>query len=270
VAGRKPAGEGEAVSLTPTVDEAMVMPIAEGLVIKWVDVAALKEQDVNAQQMQPHLFDRLTENIRIRGMLESLPYCHQPNGEGPISVVSGHHRTRGARAAGIRMVPAIVDYIPMARSRITAKQIAHNELHGSPDEEILRQMVATIDNVDDMLMTGLDEEYLPAVEADDTTLLIPHAEFDWRMITMTFLPKQMKDFQDVIALIDKDSELVGIADLDQFRSFSTALLDYGRIRNIKSMSAVVYALTRLAREEIERHEAEANQKAPDVEDGSAA
>lgn len=230
------------------------MKIGDDLWIEWVDVTSLREQDVNAQQMQPRHFDRLTENIRIRGQLESLPYCHRPGGVGVTSVVSGHHRTRAARSAGLTRVPAIVDYREMTRSTIIAKQIAHNELHGEPDESILRQLVDAMTSVDDMLMSGLDEDFLPVVEPDDTQLLIPHAEFDWRMITLLFLPKQMTEFEEVIDMLDRKTEVVGVASTEQFAAFSNALLDFARVRGIKSMSAAIYVLTRIAREQVEQAE----------------
>ena len=137
------------------------MQIGDDLWIEWRDIADLREQDVNAQQMQPRHMDRLTENIRIRGQIESLPYCHQPDRAGPTSIVSGHHRARAARAAGMKRIPVIVDYQPMTKGRVVAKQIAHNELHGDPDEAILAQLVASLDSVDDLLMSGLDENWLP-------------------------------------------------------------------------------------------------------------
>lgn len=42
------------------VDTSQEMTIADGLVIKWVDVVNLKEQDLNAQVMEPRKFDALT------------------------------------------------------------------------------------------------------------------------------------------------------------------------------------------------------------------
>ena len=47
--------------------------IGDDLVIRIVKISELREQDVNAQQMSSRDFDRLTENIRIRGQVESLP-----------------------------------------------------------------------------------------------------------------------------------------------------------------------------------------------------
>lgn len=50
------------------VDTSQEMTTADGLVIKWVDVVNLKEQDLNAQVMEPRKFDALTQNIKLRGM----------------------------------------------------------------------------------------------------------------------------------------------------------------------------------------------------------
>ena len=227
------------------------LQIGDGLFVRKVRLAELQEQDINAQTMQPVKFDRLTENIRIRGALESLPYCHQPHGVGPISIISGHHRFRAARAAGLTEAYVIVDTHPMPRSQVVAKQIAHNELNGEPDKQILAQMIALIDNVDDLLLTGLDESQLPSLEPDDTNLQLPHADFDFRMVTLMFLPQQLTDFADAVKAIESKTEMVGVADREQFTAFSKAMMDYGKLKDIKSMATVVSVLTDLARREIE-------------------
>ena len=237
--------------------DATRFPIGDGLYVIMVDTSSLKEQDINAQIMQPREFDRLVENIRERGGLESLPYTHQPNLTGPISIVSGHHRFRAARAAGLNRIPVIVDAQEMSRGKIISKQIAHNELHGSPDEEILRQLVSQITEVDDLLRTGLDDDWMPTVEKDDTTLAIPHAEFDWRLVALTFLPKQLAEFSNVMKMIEAKTDLVGVADMDQFELFAKTALQHGRQWQIKSMSSSLLHLARMAgrRIEVENDEA---------------
>jgi hypothetical protein len=241
--------QSEAASLT--VDSVRSMQIADDLWIDWVVIAEVKEQDLNAQVMQPRHMDRLTENIRIRGMVESLPYCHQPGHEGPISVISGHHRMRAARAAGMLEMPALVDTRTMTRSEITAKQIAHNALVGESDDMILRTLVSQITNVDDLLTTGLDEEFLPTIGQDDTQLLIPHAEFDWRIVTLTFLPNRLEAWKEALDTIDRHSELVGVGPMDQMQGFAEAVHEYGQRFNIKSMATIIATLTEVARREIQ-------------------
>ncbi|PWI15981.1 hypothetical protein DI272_18785 [Streptomyces sp. Act143] len=230
-----------------------VMQIGEDLFIKWVDVTTLREQDINAQVMQPRHFERLTGNIRKRGMLESLPYCHQPGGAGPVEVISGHHRSRAARAAGLARIPVIVDTRTMRRSEVIAKQIAHNELHGDPDKDVLAQLVAMIDNVDDLIATGLDEDQLPTVEPDDTKLAIPHGEFDWRAATLMFLPHQMEDFKGAVTAIANGTDLVGVAPVEVFEGFAAAVYAFGRCKDVRNFTTMIALLTDIARREVEEH-----------------
>lgn len=228
------------------------MMIGDGLYVRVVQGSALKEQDINAQQMDPTKFERLVENIRRRGALESLPYCHQPGGEGPISIVSGHHRAKAARMAGLKEIPVLVDTNDMPRSLLRAKQIAHNELTGSPDEEILREMIAQIDSVEDLLTSGLPEDYLPAPERSTTTLELPHADFDWKMVAFMFLPEQLGRMDELVEAIGSQTDLVGVAQMEQFEQFSKAMVSYGQRMNIKNMTAVVDKLTMIALAELER------------------
>lgn len=229
-----------------------VMQIGEDLFIRWVDVTSLREQDINAQVMQPRHMERLTGNIRKRGMVESIPYCHQPGGTGPIEVISGHHRSRAARAAGLQRIPAIVDTRTMRRSEVIAKQIAHNELSGTPDKDVLATLVSMIDNVDDLIATGLDEAQLPTVEPDDTKLAIPHGEFDWRAATLMFLPHQMDEFKTAMTAIASDTDLVGVAHVDQFEEFASAVYAFGRCKDVRNFTTMIALLTDIARREVEQ------------------
>lgn len=226
------------------------MQIGDGLFVRIIRGSALKEQDINAQQMEPTKFERLVENIRQRGSLESLPYCHQPDGVGPIAIVSGHHRARAARAAGLQEFAVLVDTNAMPMSLIRAKQIAHNELTGRPDEEILRQMIEQIDSVDDLLVSGLPEDYLPAPERSATTLDLPHAEFDWKMVTLMFLPAQLDRLDELVSSVQSQTDVVGVARQDQFVEFSKALVQYGQVMDIKNMAAVIDKLTQVALREM--------------------
>jgi hypothetical protein len=233
------------------IPAAETFPIGDDLAIVWVDIAALKEQEINAQTMLPRHFDRLAENIRTRGGVESLPYCHRATPEGPMEIISGHHRARAARAAGLDRIPVILDTRPMRRSEVVAKQIAHNELSGTPDTEILAQLVAMIDNVDDLLATGLDESMLPTVDPDDTTLDLPRAEFDWRMVPLMFLPSQLDDFKHALDSVDSAAVLLGYGGtVEDFTKFARAVHAYGRSIDVRNLSTTVAVLTRLAAEEL--------------------
>jgi hypothetical protein len=220
------------------------------LVVRLVPIAELREQDVNAQIMQPRHFDRLVENIKERGQVESLPYVHRPGDEGPYVIISGHHRVRAARQAGLKEIPCMVELRELRRSQVVAKQIAHNELHGDPDKEILARLIVEIDDAGDLLSTGLDPDLLPTVDEEAPTLINPHVEYDWRMVTLVFLPEQLAGLDDLVKLIESKTELLGVAERSQFAEFSTAVLNYGRAYNIRSMATTISMLVELAHREI--------------------
>jgi hypothetical protein len=160
--------------------------IGDDLWIEEVNIADLKEQEVNANVMKPATMQRLTENILKRKHLESVPYCAQPNGEGPIEIVSGHHRVRAARSAGFTRIVALVDRSPLTRSQIVAKQLAHNALAGSDDPDILKRLIGKMTTVDDLLESGLDEKFLPTPENYKVTLFTPHADYKWKTCNFIF------------------------------------------------------------------------------------
>ena len=112
-----------------------------------------------------------------------------------------------------------------------------------------------------MLMTGLDENWLPTVERDTTPLLTPHADFDWRMVALMFLPEQVERLDELVAVCN-NAEMVGAAMMQQFSQFSRALVEFGRTRNIKNMAVAVDVLTRIALREIRDAE---ERRASDVE-----
>jgi len=224
--------------------------LAENMEVRIVKITDLREQEINAQVMAPREFERLTENIRQRGALESLPYVAQPGGEGPLQIVSGHHRTRAARLAGLEEIPVIVDTSKMTRSQIVAKQIAHNALVGHPDEAILRELAKQMDAVDDLLASGLPDDFLPVQTDTSAVLGQPHAAFDWRNVTFTFLPHQLEEFQTLIDRIEGSQDLVGVAPIESYEPFAEAVGRYQRIRDVRSIGTTIGLLTRVASDQV--------------------
>lgn len=240
------------------------LEVGPDLFIELVDVADLVEQDVNAQVMAPKHFDRLTENVKQRGALESVPYGSiRPDGR--IDVISGHHRGRSAKAAGVDRVAVLVDYAPMTRSEMTAKQIAHNELTGNPDENVLRQMVASLDAPSDFLTTGLPDEYLPMAPPDTTKLFTPGPNFSWKVVTFEFLPRDLDDFKGATVAIEGRPDLVGVAPLELYERFARAVVQLGKLRDIRSVGTTIAYLTRVAMAELEGAERDLDDQHPVTE-----
>ena len=51
----------------------------------------------------------------------------------------------------MKEIIAIVDVSGLSRSKIAAKQLAHNAISGFDDDSTLREIVKMIDDVDDMI-----------------------------------------------------------------------------------------------------------------------
>lgn len=214
-------------------------------------IAELKEQDINARVMAPREFERLVENIRERGALESLPYCSQNGGTGPVEIVSGHHRVRAGRAAGLNNIYVLVDTSEMTRSRIIAKQLAHNFLAGEDDKDILKQLLETIDTPDDLLASGAPDELLPSAEHDAMELFMPRIDFDFRTVTFSFLPHQQADLEKLIEMTDGRQDLMVACPTEQFQELLTVASRFARIRKVLSGGTAVALMVRAALEEIE-------------------
>ena len=197
-----------------------------GMEIWSLVVSGIKEQDINAQVMDDRRMKILTSNIKTRGTLESLPYVHKKGDT--FSVISGHHRIRAANAAGLKTIFCLVD------------------------TNILGQLVKQMNEVDDIIASGLPEKFLDGIKAPNPTIALPQLAFDWRTVQIAFLPEQMRDFETLVKTIDSKTQMVGIAKSEQYKRFSDAMLKFGKTKNIKSVAATIEFLTELALKEIEK------------------
>lgn len=227
-----------------------VLQVGDDLYVVVVDPKTLHKQTINAQVMDSKDFDQLVDNVAQRKQLESLPYCWRQPGTTKIEIVSGHHRVRAANAAGLTRIPILLDTAEMTRSKLVAKQIAHNQLSGKSDEATLRIMLEMISDLDDLVMTGLPDDFLPVGETNNITLLAPKADFDWRTVTIAFLPERLKDFDNMLDAIDRNSVLVGTAPSSQFTDFSKALTKYMGHNNIRNIATAISELTRIAQQAV--------------------
>lgn len=233
------------------------LEIAPNLEVRIVDFADLKEQDVNAHVMPPRTFERLIENIKRRGAMESLAYCWQPRGEGQIEIVSGHHRLRAARAAGLTRGAVLVDTSEFRRTEVVAKQLAHNFLVGVDDEDVLKEQLRSITDPDLLLMSGAPDELLPTPEHEAVQLFAPRMEFDFRTISFAFLPHQQADFEELVKMLDGRQDLVAACPIEQFDDFLKVAGRFARVRKVVSGATAVALMIQLTLAWLEEHEHDA-------------
>lgn len=239
------------------MSNALGIPAGPDLYIREVDIKDLKEQDLNANVMAPATFERLVANIKQRGAPESMPYCAQPGGKGDTEIVSGHHRVRASRAAGLERIHVLVDCSEMTRSQIVAKQMAHNHLVGSDDPEVAKQLIEQIATPDDRLLSGLPDEVFGQTEdVDVMRLFTPRVDFDFRTVTFAFLPHQQGELERLIDMLEGRRDLVVAAPIEQFDDLLKTAAKYARIKKVKSGGTAITLMIRLAQAEIDAHEAE--------------
>lgn len=229
--------------------------LGNNLALERWPIHGLKEQELNANVMPAAIFQRLVENVRKRGELESVPFCAEVNGK--VEIVSGHHRVRAARAAGLSEVTVLVDRSGLSRSAIVAKQLAHNALAGSDDQEILAQLLARIETPDDLLETGIDPATLGKPDAPDVSLFATNVDLEYKTLTFAFLPHQFDEMDELIRHLDQRPDLLGFAGEEQFRPFLEAAAKYAKVRQVRSVATVIALLTRAALAGIEAEEAKA-------------
>jgi len=212
-----------------------VLDMGNGMSIWKINVDLLREQNKNARVMSPDNFDRLAENIKKDKRLESLPLCvisRNEAGNEEFHILSGHHRTRAARAAGLREVFVMVIEEELSHDQIRAKQLAHNALSGYDDPLLLQELYSEITDIDAKIASGILNGELdfdmPSLQADDITF-----DFNYEMLQILFLPKQKEKFDEVVGLLERDAE-VYLADKADFSRLRDVMVDISKRENIRN------------------------------------
>ena len=222
-----------------------IVSLSEGLEIWRVELNDLYEQDKNARSMTPETFDRMVENIKGRGELESLPLVHLASDE-KFYIISGHHRARAARSAELKTIPVLVDTTGLNHSQVVSKQLAHNSIQGMDDRQLLSQLYQEMSTIDDMLASHLDPKDL---DLDATFKGITPVEirldFTGRTVVFAFLPSQKDHFNELAERIPKDADFIGTASEEMHKSFVQTLNRVGIECEIRSVGAMVSKMTDL-------------------------
>ena len=199
--------------VTPAPKETyrILLDLGNGMSIATAKISSLKEQSQNARLMPKEMFNTLVRNIQNRKQLESLPYCalcDDGGGKSHVEIVSGHHRVRAARSAGMSEIHILLDTTGLTRSKIIAKQLAHNSIAGDDDAVILQELFSRIEDANDKMEAYLSEDVLklPAkVPLIDTALAV-----QTNTVTFAFFPRDMKRFTEALDALTERAALSDI------------------------------------------------------------
>lgn len=129
---------------------------------RWkVKLVALSEIELlkkNAHFMNKAEFDQLTQNIAKHKELTSVPTCvKQKNGK--YLVISGNHRVKAARAAGLNQIHILYCHEnEISNDEQLAIQLSHNSIKGSDDLIILKELVESINSMEYKEFAFINEE----------------------------------------------------------------------------------------------------------------
>lgn len=215
----------------------MITGAGHNLELWWVNLTDIREQDRNARVMPPEMFNRLTENIKKENRLETVPLAVKRDNH--FELISGHHRTRAARQAGIDRVICLVDTRDLSRSQTAAKQLAHNSIDGQDDPEIMKLIYDEIQNIEDMLESFIDPTELgKELEKKPYDLSSMELELPWKTFTLTVLPDQLDALTKLIDQIPDSTAGVGVVSPEIFQKFVATMIELGKTDNIKMCGSI--------------------------------
>ncbi len=227
----------------------VIADMGSGLQIVKGPINYLQEQDVNARIMKDQMQDQLTANIQKRGQLESLPYVALIDNK--LKIISGHHRIKSARAAGIKEIFYILDVSGLTRSQEASKQLAHNAINGFDDQSTLKEIAKMISDVDDMLESFIGKEILGEPSAEFDKLISPSVEFDFKTIVFAFLPYQIANLELLVKHLEKQgAEIIGTAPYELGKRYAETLAKYQQFQDVRNLGAAIASMVEAANEKM--------------------
>ena len=223
-----------------------IVDLGNSMSLCWASPNELREQDVNPQIMEPTMFRQLVSNVQRRGMLESVPYCAIPEGNHRPEIVSGHKRVRAARESGLERIIILLDESGLSRSAVAAKVLAHNNIVGFSDLQVMAQLSLEIANIDDKAEAFLPEELEAEIERQLDPLLAPKLDLQWKIVTLMFLPDQLDTFRELIEAIPGRQDLVAVGEANLFDQFVKAVEGFSRFHDVRSANMAIALMAKVA------------------------
>ena len=211
--------------------------LGDGLELWKVPLSMLREQTLNARSMTPDTFLQLVDNIQRTNRLESLPLLAvQLQGEKlTLEIVSGHHRTRAARKAGLDEIWALVDVSNLSRDRVRAKQLAHNSINGTDNPDLVAQIFSQITEVDARIEAFIEPDLSKLPKSPKLLTSQFNVQMEARVVSILFMPAQMAAFKAALErLAGTDSKEVYLAAREEYELLTDAIGHVSEAYDIRS------------------------------------
>jgi len=235
-----------------------LLDLGQGLELWRIDIDTLLEQDENARVMSRAMFKRLEDTIGRDKRLGALPFCAAT--DKGIEIVSGHHRIRAAREAGLSEVHAIVDVTGLSKDQIRAKQLAHNSISGEDDEQVLARIYSKIADVEARLESFIDPKVVEKA-IQKAKAIAMDLNLSYRMVVITFMPIEYDRFVEaadkVQRHISKDVLDVWLASIGGIEKFREAAKRAGLVYEVRAMGTVLDTMAEIVLAQLQEEAGEA-------------
>jgi len=222
-------------------------------------------QKRNARYMTPEQMERLVENIKRDGHLESVPLVTAAKAEGKYSIISGHHRIEAAKLAGLEVILVMVVTVKN-KDQLIAKQLSHNAIVGQDDPHMLAELYQSINDLSEKLYSGIQD-----AQAKVSYVSVNFRAGSFKELTLICLPEDIEFtdevLEDIQRLSVKPDTAVRTIDAAVWDEFVRHLIRIKRTENIKSTGAALVEMARLARLYIEERNAKTSTQQTDSAKG---
>lgn len=211
-----------------------------------VDPRELIGMDINARYMEPAILDRLVENIKRDGRLESAPLvCRR--GDSYV-IISGHHRTHAAILAGLKKIVVFVSESE-DEQEIAAKQLSHNSLVGKDDDVVLKSILEKIKDVELRMYAGINDE-VSLIK----TIGIDFSPSPVKEVVFLFASDNI-NLDGIIEFLEKDSKIsseseVYTASIRIYEKFAKAIAAAKKAKKVKNGNVIIQKMIEMIENEI--------------------
>jgi len=185
--------------------------------MKEINFRDVEEAELNANEMSDSDFKRLVKNIIRDGVLTTAPLLMiQPN-KNKYRCISGHHRIRAAIKAGLSKAFCIITNELDESTRIRL-QLAHNDIHGEPNENTLAILQQKLKEID-LTLIDFNDVDIKIDEAQEIEYTPP----TFRYINICLLEESRESLVDLIESLGKIDAINWIIEKKQYENVTDLL-----------------------------------------------
>lgn len=202
----------------------------------------------NARYFKPEVFEQLVKNVKDAGHLESVPFVYRDEKlkEGQYRIISGHHRIKSAKLAGIPYIIVMIA-TDADQDKVTSKQLSHNALVGTDDQAMLKELYESIQDIEQKIASGVSA----AVEAVQYQTLNMNPSSGYKTLVIVFAPEKLVEFkadmEAIAQLYDKGTDVM-VAERKTYDDIVEQLKKIKFNENIKNNALALQLLTLYAKE----------------------